>query len=76
MDEGQRPFESIGCKNGAERLAGLGRVDDQSLAGEVLLLILGSFQPLADALDFRITDVAFERLLLVLEHFGVFRPAE
>ena len=51
VHEGQRLLEADGGEHRAERLAGLGRVDGQRFAGEVLLLVFLGLGPLADSLD-------------------------
>ncbi len=48
VHEGECPLETAGAKHGAERLAGLGRIDDERFAREVLFAVLLALAPLAD----------------------------
>ena len=77
MDEGQRALETDRREHRAERLAGLGRVDDQRLAGEVLFLIFPRLGPFANALDFGVAQRDPRTAsCLFFEHLRVFRLAE
>jgi len=76
MDEGNGLFETDGDEDGAQRLTGLGRIDGQSFASEVLFLIFRGLDPFADALDFSRVTLIFEHLPLVRQHFLVFGTAE
>ena len=76
VDEGNGLFEADGDENRAERLAGLGRIDGQSFAGEILFLVFRGLGPFAHPLDFRRVTRIFEHLPLVRQHFLVFRTAE
>ena len=51
VDKGERTLETVGRQLGAERLARVGRVDHQRLAGEVLFLVLLGIDPVLDPLD-------------------------
>ncbi len=76
VHEGNRALEADGREDGAERLAGLGRVDCQRFASEVLFLVFFGLGPFADLLESLVRDRVFEVLLLVLEHLLIFRLAE
>ncbi len=76
MHERQGLLKADRGKHRAERLTGLGRVDAQRLAGEVLFLIFRSLGPLTDAVDFGIGRRLFEVLPLGLQHVLVFGLAK
>ncbi len=64
-------MEAVGDIDRAQRLAGLGRVHGQRIAGKVLLLVVLGLGPLDDLADFFIAVVVFELLLFALEQFLV-----
>jgi hypothetical protein len=76
VHETQRLVEAVGHEHRAQRLAGLGRVDGQRLAGEVLLLVFLALGPVADLRDLRVGMVELEVRLLVGEDLLVLRLAE
>ncbi len=76
VHEGQGLVEADRSEHCAQRLAGLGRIDGQGGAGEVLFLVLLGLGPLDDLDDLFFRVLVLEILLLVLEHRGVFRLAE
>ena len=63
--------EAVGDVHGAERLAGLGRVDGEGVAGKVLLLVVFGLGPLDDLLDGVVGVLELEVRFLGAEHFGV-----
>ena len=52
VHEGEAPLKAVGGEFGAQGLAGMGRVDHQRLAGEVLFLVLLGVDPVFDPFDF------------------------
>ena len=68
VDEAHRPLEAGGGEHRAERLAGLGGVDDQRLAGEVLLAVLPGLGVFGLLGDLGVGDAALEHRLLAGEH--------
>ena len=76
MHEGQRTLETDGHEHRPQRLAGLGRVDRQRLAGKILLAIFGRLGPFSDTLDLRRIVRILEQRFLVGQHLLVFRTAE
>lgn len=69
-------MEAVGDIDGAQRLAGLGRIDRKRFTGEVLLLVVLGLGPLDDLLDLGVGVVELELGLLVRQHLLVFRFAE
>ena len=76
VNERKGSLEADRGEHRAERLAGLGRIDRQRFAGEILLTIFRRLGPFADALDFGGIAGILEHLLLVRQHLLVFRTAE
>ena len=76
MDEAHRLLEAGGGEHRAERLAGLGGVDHQRFAREVLFAIFPALGVLALLGDGGVADAAFEHRLLAREHLLIFRLAE
>ena len=76
MHEAHRLLEAGGGEHGAKRLAGLGRIDDQRLAGEVLLAVFPGLGEVGLLGDLGVRDAALEHGLLAREHVLVFRLAE
>jgi len=60
VHKAQRLVETVGHVHGAQRLAGLGRVDRQRIAGEVLLFVVFGLGPLDDLLDRLVAVVELE----------------
>ncbi len=67
VHEAQRLLEAVGDIHGAQRLAGLGRVHRQGIAGEVLLLVVFGLGPLDDLLDGVVAVVELELRLFAAE---------
>jgi hypothetical protein len=67
MHVGQRLLETEGAENGAERLAGLARIDGQRLALEVEILVFLGGRPEKDFLHLFRRVTLFEQILLVLQ---------
>ena len=76
VDEAQRPLEAGGGEHRAERLAGLGGIDHQRLAREVLFAIFPALGVFALLSDGGVADAAIERRLLAREHLLIFGLAE
>ena len=71
VHEGQRLVKAVGHKHRAQRLAGLGRIHGQRIAGKVLLLVVFGLGPFNDLLDRIVAVVELEFRLFVAEQFLV-----
>jgi len=69
-------FQSRPPRTRRERLASLGGIDRQGFTGEILFTIFVRLGPFTNALKLGVRNGIFEILLLVLEHFLVFRLPE
>jgi hypothetical protein len=76
MNEGNRLLETDGGEDRAERLAGLGGIDRQRLASEVLLAIFWGLGPFPNAFHLGRIARVFEHLLLVRQHLLVLGTSE
>ena len=76
MNEGNGLLKTHRHKHRAQRLAGLGGVDGQGLAGEVEVLIFLGLGPFGYPLDFLDRVGLLELRPLVGEHTGVFLAAK
>jgi GTP-dependent phosphoenolpyruvate carboxykinase len=76
VHKAQRLGKAVGHIHRAQRLAGLGRVDGECVAGKVLFLVVFGLGPVDDLLDRRVGVVELEVRFLFAEHVLVFRLAE
>jgi hypothetical protein len=75
VHEGQRALEAHCHEHRAQRLAGLGRIHGERIAGEVLFPVFPGLGPLADFFQL-VGGLGVLELFFVLEHLDVFRATE